>query len=123
MLAMSSQLGERFLSESIKMDADGSGFVNIIDLALLFGYWFSAVLLLIVVYGLFDIIDRRQRAEDERNRNEEMMLVSVSDMEEGNDVSDMEEVNDELDGMVIENGPCEHLNDNVDLIPIIRKQD
>ena len=114
MLAMSSQLGERVLSESIKMDVDGSGFVNIIDLALLFGYWFSAILLLIVCYGLFDIIDRRQRAEDERNRNEEMMLVSVSDMEE---------VNDELDGMVIENGPCEHLNDNVDLIPIIREQD
>ena len=121
MLAMSSQLGERFLSESIKMDADGSGFVNIIDLALLFGYWFSAVLLLIVCYGLFDIIDRRQRAEDERNRNEEMMLVPVSDKEEGNDVSDMEEVNDELDGMVIENGPCEHFN--VELIPIIGKQD
>ena len=101
------------------MDADGSGFVNYIDLALLFGYWFSAVLLLIVIYGLFDIIDRRQRAEDEKTRNEEEMLVPVSDMEEGNDVSDMEEINDELNGIVIENGPCEHFN--IGLIPIIGK--
>ena len=101
------------------MDADGSGFVNYVDLALLFGYWFSAVLLLIVIYGLFDIIDRRQRAEDEKTRNEEEMLVPISDLEEGNDVSDMEEDKNELDGIVIENAPCEHLN--IELIPIIGK--
>ena len=102
------------------MDADGSGFVNYVDLALLFGYWFSAVLLLIVIYGLFDIIDRRQRAEDEKTRNEEKMLVPISDLEEGNDVSDMEEDKNELDGIVIENA-CEHFN--IELIPIIGKQD
>ena len=101
------------------MDADGSGFVNYVDLALLFGYWFSAVLLLIVIYGLFDIIDRRQRAEDEKTRNEEEMLVPISDLEEGNDVSDMEEDKNELDGIVIENAPCEHFN--IELIPIIGK--
>ena len=97
------------------MDVDGSGFVTYIDLVLLFGYWFSACLLLIVCYGILDVCDRKGRRDDERNRNEQIMLVEPTDNFVG---LDTEKDSDEIEGIVIEHGACDHFS--VD-IPIIRE--
>ena len=97
------------------MDVDKDGFVTIIDLALLFGFWFSACLILIICYGVFDVCDRKGRRDDERNRSEQTMLVEPTD---NFVVYDAEKDGDEMEGIVIENVACD--NFSVD-IPIIRE--
>ena len=97
------------------MDVDGSGFVTYIDLVLLFGYWFSACLVLIICYGILDVCDRKGRRDDERNRNEQIMLVEPTDNFVG---LDTEEDSDDTEGIVIEHEACDHFSVN---IPIIRE--
>ena len=57
------------LRKLLIMDVDKDGFVTMIDLALLFGFWFGASLILILCYAVFDVCDRK---EEEMTKNTEV---------------------------------------------------
>ena len=97
------------------MDVDKDGFVTYMDLVLIFGFWFSACLILIICYGILDVCDRKGRRDDERNRDEQIMLVEPTD---NFVVYDAEKDGDAMEGIVIENVACD--NFSVD-IPIIKE--
>ena len=91
------------------MDVDRDGFVTMIDLALLFGFWFGACLILILCYGVFDVCDRKGRRDDEKHRSEKAMLVEPTD----NFVVLEEDSDSEVEGIAIESGDCVHYNANI----------
>ena len=91
------------LRKLLIMDVDKDGFVTMIDLALLFGFWFGASLILILCYAVFDVCDRKGRRDDEKHRNEKAMLVEPTE----------EDSDSEVEGIVIENGDCVHYNANI----------
>ena len=92
------------LRKFLIMDVDKDGFVTMIDLALLFGFWFGASLILILCYAAFDVCDRKGRKDDEKHRNEKAMLVEPTD----NFVVLEEDSDSEVEGIAIESGDCVH---------------
>ena len=91
------------------MDVDKDGFVTMIDLALLFGFWFGASLILILCYAAFDVCDRKGRKDDEKHRNEKAMLVEPTD----NFVVLEEDSDSEVEGLTIDSGDCVHYTINI----------
>lgn len=98
------------------MDVDKDGFVTVIDLALLFGFWFGASLILILCYDVFDVCNRKGRKDDEKQRSEKAMLVEPTDTFAGLDEDS--DSDSSVEGIVIESGDCVHFNAN---IPIVRE--
>ena len=99
------------------IDVDRDGFVTGIDLFLLLGLWFSASLILLLCYALFDVCDRIQRKDDLKHRSEKEMLVEPADTFVGLDEEDSD--SDSLEGIVIDcNGDCVHYNAD---IPIVKE--
>ena len=51
--------------------------MTLYDLALFLAFYFIGLLVLIILYGLVDMIDRKQRLEHQRKVSEEQMLINI----------------------------------------------
>ena len=52
--------------------------MTLYDLAWLLACYFIGLLVLIIIYWLVDMIDRKQRLEHQRKVSEEQMLINIS---------------------------------------------
>ena len=52
--------------------------MTLYELAWLLACYFIGLLVLIIIYGLVDMIDRKQRLEHQRKVSEEQMLINIS---------------------------------------------
>ena len=52
--------------------------MSLYDLAWLLACYFIGLLVLIIIYWLVDMIDRKQRLEHQRKVSEEQMLINIS---------------------------------------------